>query len=155
ATPLETLQQVQQQEPRRPRSLNRKVDRDLETICLKCLSKDPRQRYRSAEALADDLERWLAHKPIHARPHSLAGRGIKWGRRHPRTTVLLGLAAVLVLAGAAWKMWQWDQQRLKVRYYTNCVLRQGVLEGVGPVSERQARWRSDSFRFQVRAGRVE
>jgi serine/threonine-protein kinase len=67
-TPLDTLLQVLEQEPVRPRQLDRRIDADLETVCLKCLDKDPQRRYGSAEALAEDVERWLAGEPIRARP---------------------------------------------------------------------------------------
>ena len=73
-------------------------DRDLETICLKCLQKNPAQRYATAEALAEDLERWLRHEPIHARPSAVWEKGIKWTKRHPARAALLLLA---VLAPAA------------------------------------------------------
>ena len=72
-TPLDTLMQVLEKEPARPRSLNARVDLDLETVCLKCLQKEPGKRYESAAALADDLERWLAAS------RSWRGRWGRWG----------------------------------------------------------------------------
>lgn len=71
-TPLETVRKVVEQDAERPSSLNPRVDRDLETICLKCLEKDPQRRYGSAEALAEDLERWMKHEPISATSPSRA-----------------------------------------------------------------------------------
>jgi predicted Ser/Thr protein kinase len=93
--PVETLRQVLEAEPARPRSLNPAVDRDLETVCLKCLDKDPRRRYGSAEALADELQRWLRGEPIVARRTGVVGRWLKWARRRPAAAALL---AVLVIA---------------------------------------------------------
>jgi WD40 repeat protein len=95
-TSLETLLQVMEREPVPPRSVNAAVDRDLETVCLKCLHKDPERRYGSAEALADDLERWLAGEPIEARRSGFGERAVKWARRRP---ALAALVAVIVLAG--------------------------------------------------------
>ena len=96
-TTLETLRNVQEAEPERPRFLNPKVSRDLETICLKCLDKTPSSRYRSAEALADDLESWLANEPIQARRSPFYERWYKWAKRRPTIAALLAstvLAAV-------------------------------------------------------------
>ena len=75
-------------EPRKPRVWNPKIDRDLGTICLKCLEKDPKRRYPSALALAEDLERWLKHEPIRARHTGIFGRGKKWVRRNPTSAIL-------------------------------------------------------------------
>jgi serine/threonine-protein kinase len=100
-TTLETIRQVLETEPRRPRLWNAKIERDLETICLKCLEKDPTRRYDSAAALADDLERWIHHQPIHARPGRILYRGRKWLRRN----VVSASLAALVLSGAAVLGW--------------------------------------------------
>src|SRR5205807_9454069 len=71
----ETVRLLLETEPRQPRLMNPKVDRDLSTICLKCREKDPKRRYVSALALAEDLERWLRHEPIKARRSGLVSRG--------------------------------------------------------------------------------
>src|SRR5438067_7717567 len=80
-TTFETVRLLEDTEPRPPRLLNPKLDRDLSTICLKCLEKDPKRRYSSALALAEDLERWLKHEPIQARRTGVLTRGKKWVRR--------------------------------------------------------------------------
>jgi tetratricopeptide (TPR) repeat protein len=98
ASVLETLGQVLTQEPVPPRHLQPRVPRDLETICLKCLRKEPHRRYASAEALADDLRRWRAGEPIHARPTPAWERGLKWARRR-RTTAALLVVSTLAVAG--------------------------------------------------------
>jgi WD40 repeat protein len=97
-TPLDTVLQVLEREPDRPRLLNPDLDRDLETICLKCLEKDPTRRYGSAEALAEDLECWLAGEPIWARPITFWERALKWARRRPALAALL-LVSVLAILG--------------------------------------------------------
>ena len=101
ATPLDTLDQVRTREPVPPRQLQTGIPRDLETICLKCLHKEPGRRYPSADALAEDLRRFVDGAPIQARRVGLGERGVKWVRRRPLTAVLAAciLAAALALAG--------------------------------------------------------
>lgn len=98
ASAIETLRQVVLNEPIAPRSLNRAIDGDLETICLKCLHKDPQQRYANAKFLAEDLTRYLNGEPIHARPAGTIERGWRWVKRRP---IAAGLLFVSVLAFAA------------------------------------------------------
>jgi len=95
-TTLQTLQQVRDQPPMPPSRLRPKLPRDLETICLKCLEKDPHRRYPSAEALAEELERFLAGTPIHARPAPAWRKLAVWTRRHPVHAVLLAAALIVV-----------------------------------------------------------
>jgi WD40 repeat protein len=94
---LETLTRVKEREPEAPSGSNRRVDRDLEAICLKCLEKEPGRRYGSAEALAEDLERWLRGEPILARRVSGWARFLRWCRRNPVVAGLAGTAAGLLV----------------------------------------------------------
>jgi WD40 repeat protein len=101
-TPLQTLMHVLDSEPTRPRSIDTNVDRDLETIALKCLEKEPSKRYPSAFALGDDLERWLRGEPIQARPSTSLERAIKWAKRRPAAAALVAVsvaATVVLVAG--------------------------------------------------------
>src|SRR5437867_4116691 len=101
----ETIKLLLDTEPRQPRLLNPKINRDLSTICLKCLEKDPKRRYSSALALTDDLERWLKHEPIAARRTGLITRSGKWVRRNP-TSALLAASVVALVAVVGWNVWK-------------------------------------------------
>src|SRR5438128_12435028 len=104
-TTYETIKLLLDTEPRQPRLLNPKIDRDLSTICLKCLEKDPKRRYSSALALAEDLERWLKHEPLLARHIGIFTRGRKWVQRNP-TSALLAACLVALAAAAGWILWK-------------------------------------------------
>jgi WD40 repeat protein len=106
---LQTLRLVIEDEPVRPRAVDSRIDGDLETICLKCLEKDPRKRYASARELADDLNRWLDAVPILARPVSTSERVVKWARRRPAIAALLATVLVVSIAGVSGIAWQWRQ----------------------------------------------
>ena len=101
----ETIKLLLDTEPRQPRLLNPKIDRDLSTICLKCLEKDPKRRYSSALALAEDLERWLKHEPIAARRTGPFARGGKWVRRNP-SRAFLAASLIALAAAAGWIVWK-------------------------------------------------
>jgi tetratricopeptide (TPR) repeat protein len=113
-TTYETIKLVLETEPRQPRLWNPKIDRDLSTICLKCLEKDPHRRYPAALALAEDLERWLRHEPIRARHTGVFTRGKKWLRRNPTTAALITVVAV-ALAGVLWELPRVQEERAVVR----------------------------------------
>src|SRR5436190_9456940 len=119
-TTMETVRQVLDKEPRRPSALRPDTDRDLETICLKCRGKDPARRYASAEALAEDLERWQRHEPVAARPPSVAYVLQKMVRRNKVGAALLAAIALLLVGGVVISSWQAHvQSGLRRRAETN------------------------------------
>ncbi len=101
------LRQVVETDPVPPRSLNPSIPPDLETICLKCLAKEPRDRYATAQRLADELARFLGHEPVLARPIGAGGRTWRWCRRQPVRAGLIGALAVVLVLGIAGISWQW------------------------------------------------
>jgi hypothetical protein len=152
---LDTLQQIMASEPVPPGRLQPGVPRDLDTICLKCLRKEPGQRYASALELADDLQRFLNDEPIRARQVGVLERARKWARRRPALAGSLAVAVLLLLGGLAGGLWYWDAYlRTKTEYYNTFIRRWGAPEGVGRLTEDQARARYLTYRFRRRAGRV-
>ncbi len=116
------LHQLANADPISPRQLNPSIPRDLETIALKCLEKDPRRRYQTAEELAVELMRFLAGEPIQARPVAAAEKAWRWCHRKPQMAGLSAAAVLLFLLGFAGVTWQWrraesQQQRAKAGEY--------------------------------------
>ena len=104
-TTYETVKLLLETEPRQPRLLNPKIDRDLSAICLKCLEKDPKRRYSSALALAEDLEHWLKHEPIRAKRSGFFTHARKWVRRKPAIAALIA-SSVALAAAMGWNFWK-------------------------------------------------
>src|SRR4029434_2527070 len=96
-TTYDTVRLVLETEPRQPRLWNPKIDRELSTICLKCLEKDPKRRYSSALALAEDLEHWLKHEPIRAKRSGFFTHFRKWVQRNPSIAVMAAMLLALAL----------------------------------------------------------
>jgi serine/threonine-protein kinase len=113
ATILDTLELVRVADPVPPCRLQPKLPRDLETICLKCLQKEPAKRYASALDLAEDLQRFLNDEPIRARPIGQAGRFWRWCRRNPRVAGLSAALLLAVLGGVAGVILLWRQAEIE------------------------------------------
>jgi WD40 repeat protein/serine/threonine protein kinase len=111
ATSLEIFHEVLRNDPPAPRSLNRVVPRDLETICLKCLQKEPAKRYPTAAALAEELRRFGRGEPIHARPATQPEKVWRWCRRKPALAATLALLLVVLGLGLTGVLWEWRDAR--------------------------------------------
>jgi tetratricopeptide (TPR) repeat protein len=127
------LDLVRFREPVSPRALNPSVPRDLETICLKCLEKDPIRRYRTARDLSDELARFNRGEPILARPPGLPGRLRRWCARNRRLAVAIGTAMFVLVAGAAVSIWQAVRVNAEAAEKKQiATFLQSMLKGVGP-----------------------
>ncbi len=143
-TLLDTLEQVCTCSPEAPSLFNKNVPRDLEVICLKCLEKEPSRRYDSAQALAEDLERWQAGIPILARPVGAMARASMWCRRNKALASLAALLILSVLGGFAGVTWKWrDADRhLHKAEKVNELLNQRLLAHASPDFDLQAKNRT-------------
>src|SRR5262249_21186410 len=161
---LDTVLQVVSEEPVAVRRLQPKVPRDLETVCHKCLEKDPNRRYASSAALAEELRRFGGGEPVAARPVGWAGRAARWARRRPAVASLL---AVLLLVGAAgsvgilWSygeaVWQRDRARDEKSRADEAVVRIGEEAGKAQQeaeAARQAKERAELQMYYAQIGRV-
>jgi WD40 repeat protein len=137
ATVVSTLRQVLEDEPVPPTGLNAQVPCDLETICLKCLHKEPLKRYASAEELAHDLRRFLNSEPIRARPVSTWERAVKWAKRRPAAAALLGLGIVLPMGLLGGGLVYADQERRHAQKDAEIANREADNERVRAETERQ------------------
>ncbi len=139
--PIDTIRQVVDQEPVPPRQIEPRVPLDLETICLKCLQKESSRRYETAEALADDLHRFLSQEPILARPISTTERAWKWAKRRPAMVALMGVSVVAALSMVLMVIWH------------NVSLSERLDEALA--DERKAQQRADSATEEQRLFRVQ
>jgi len=153
-TSIETIRQVLEEEPRRPSVFNPAIDRDLETICIKCLVKEPGGRYSSAAGLAADLERWLRHEPIMARRAGTLERLRKWIQRRPALAALtagLVLVCIMGIAGVAWEWHRAERERNRAEGTSRALLENLYAADMGLASQA---WQSDRARRAREAGAV-
>lgn len=130
---------VLNEEPVSPAFHRPEIPRDIEAICMMCLQKDPRDRFASAQSLADDLQRYLNDEPILAKPPTRIRRTVKWVKHHPWRAIAWALSFMLCGAGLL-RFWQWDQyQRPRIEYACAVDMRFGGIEPVGALSESQSR----------------
>jgi serine/threonine-protein kinase len=151
ATAVETQRKVVSDEPQRPSRLNSKVPRDLETICLKCLNKSPGDRYESAAALADDLDRFLQLQPIRARHTGILGRAGKWVRRRPAVAVAIAVSVLLFLVAGAGAWWFESQRAHLVLAVDNDLNETRAFERAGRWTNAEAALHRAEARLDVRS----
>lgn len=141
------------EEPVSPAWHRPEIPRELETICLKCLEKEPHKRYSSAAALAEDLRRFLDDEPILAKPPSAVGRGIKWVRRHPWKFVTSALLVVLLFVSVLW-LGRWIlYARPSIEYAASFQAMRGGIENTLRLTAAEAARREISFRLTRRGMR--
>jgi serine/threonine-protein kinase len=152
-TAAATMQLVLAEEAVPPKRLNPRVPRDLETICLKCLQKEPGKRYATAADVAADLERFLKHEPIRARPPGRLERCLRWVRRRPTAAALVATVTLLVVAGAvgAWLLYQQESAALTHQAQTNQEVCRAVEQGRSLMQEG---WRTADL-AKLREARTE
>ncbi len=148
------IHQVIHEEPLSPRRLNSKIPRDLETICLKCLEKDPRHRYGSARELAGELRRFLNGEPIHARPVNRVARAWRWARRNPAAATAVGLMVFLAVTGPLVAIRQYDlaEKEAEARVRADQNLYQSLVEQARSTRlARRSGYRQNVFELLTRA----
>jgi serine/threonine protein kinase/WD40 repeat protein len=147
----ETLEHVRTREPVSPVQLQPGVPRDLETICLKCLQKEPRQRYVSAEALADDIRSFLDGKPIRARPVSRAERVVRWCRRNPLVASLMVAVGFVTILGFGLVTWKWREAIEREEQETAAKNKETAAKNKEKVAKNEARRLSADLLLQKAA----
>jgi WD40 repeat protein len=136
----EVLRSIAEKIPAPLQSAGRKLPRDLQVICLKCLRKRPEKRYGTADSLADDLQRWLDHEPIQARPTPTAGRVLRWVRRHPGATVLGTITIASTIVAMTTLYWAWKTAADRIESSVRLPLTMATAERADNKAGR--RWRA-------------